>query len=206
MSRRLYAIAAVVLAAIIFVALNIASDASLTTERLDLTQNGLYTLSKGTRETLASLKEPITLKFYYSKKTAADYAQIRAYATRVRDLLQEYAALSNGKIMLEEVDPEPFTAAEDAATAAGLTGAPTDSGDMVYFGLVGTNTIDGKEVIAFFNQDRETYLEYDLTSLIYHLSTPKKPVLGIVSSLPLDTGAGGMMAAMQGRSRPYARL
>jgi ABC-type uncharacterized transport system involved in gliding motility auxiliary subunit len=203
-SRRLYAIAAVVLAAIIFVALNIAANTSLTNERLDLTQNKLYTLSKGTRETLASLKEPITLKFYYSKKTAADYAQIRAYASRVRDLLQEYAALANGKIILQEVDPEPYTAAEDQATADGLTGAPTDNGDMVYFGLVGTNTIDGKQVIPFFSQDREAYLEYDLTSLIYHLATPKKPVVGILSSLPLSTGAGGMAALMQGRARPFA--
>jgi ABC-type uncharacterized transport system involved in gliding motility auxiliary subunit len=204
MSRRIYAITAVALAAVIFVALNIAADAYLTTERLDLTENGVYTLSKGTKETIAGLKEPITLKFYYSKKTAADYAQISAYANRVRDLLQEYAALSGGKVLLQEIDPEPFTAAEDEATAAGMTGAPTDSGDMVYFGLVGTNTIDGKEVIPFFSQEREPYLEYDLTSLIYHLATPKKPLIGIISTLPLDTGAGGMMAAMQGRSRPYA--
>ncbi len=76
---------------------------------------------------------------------------------------------------------------------------------MVYFGLVGTNTIDGKEAIPFFSQEREAYLEYDLTSLIYHLSTPKKPVLGIITSLPLDIGAGGMMAAMQGSAQPYHR-
>jgi ABC-type uncharacterized transport system involved in gliding motility auxiliary subunit len=203
-SRRLYAIAAVLLAAIIFVALNIAANTSLTNELLDLTQNKLYTLSKGTRKTLANLKEPITLKFYYSKTTAADYAQIRAYASRVRDLLQEYAALADGKIILQEIDPEPYTTAEDQATADGLTGAPTDNGDMVYFGLVGTNTIDGRQVIPFFGRDREPYLEYDLTSLIYHLATPKKPVVGILSSLPLSTGAGGMAALMQGRARPFA--
>lgn len=203
LSRRLYAFAAIALATAIFVAINIAADATFTTNRLDLTENGLYTLSQGTRDTIANLQEPITLKFFYSKKVAADYAQIQAYAGRVRDLVQEYAALGHGKIVLEEIDPEPFTAAEDEATAIGLTGAPTDSGDMVYFGLVGTNTIDGKEVIPFFTQDREPYLEYDLTSLLYRLATPKKPLLGIVSSLPLDTGAGGMAAALQGRVQPY---
>lgn len=203
LSRRLYAFAAIALAAAIFVAINIAADATFTTNRLDLTENGLYTLSQGTRDTIANLQEPITLKFFYSKKVAADYAQIQAYAGRVRDLVQEYAALGHGKIVLEEIDPEPFTGAEDEANAAGLTGAPTDSGDMVYFGLAGSNTIDGKEVIPFFNQDREPYLEYDLTSLLYRLATPKKPLLGIVSSLPLDTGAGGMAAALQGRVQPY---
>ncbi|HTT83509.1 MAG TPA: Gldg family protein [Rhizomicrobium sp.] len=203
LSRRLYALGAISLAAIIFVALNIAADATFTTSRLDLTQNRLYTLSPGTIHTLDQLVEPITLKFYYSKKVAAQYAQINAYAGRVRDLLGEYAAHSHGKIILEEIDAEPFTPAEDAASAAGLTGAPTDTGDLVYFGLVGTNTIDGKEVISFFSQEREPYLEYDLTSLIYRLATPKKPVIGIVSSLPLQTGAGGLAAMLQGQAQPF---
>jgi ABC-type uncharacterized transport system involved in gliding motility auxiliary subunit len=202
-SRRFYALALIVLAVVIYAALNIALDASVTNAKIDLTENGLFTLSRGTRSTIEKLQEPITLKFFYSKKVASDYAQIQAYANRVRDLLHNYAAISDGKIILEEIDPEPFTPAEDEAVSDGLTGAPTESGDMVYFGLVGTNTIDGKEAIPFFSQDREAYLEYDLTSLIYRLSTPKKPVLGIITSLPLDVGAGGMMAAMQGRSQPY---
>lgn len=201
--RRLYALAAIVLAAVIFVALNIAADATFTTERLDLTDTGRYTLAQGTKNILANLDEPITLKFFFSKKVAADYAQITAYAGRVRDLLNEYAARSHGKIVLEEIDPEPFTAAEDQATANGLSGAPTETGDLVYFGLVGTNSIDGKEAIPFFAQDREPFLEYDLSSLVYRLSTPKKPKLAIVSSLPLEMGAGGIQAAMQGRAQPF---
>ena len=202
-SRQIYAIAAIVLAAVVFVGINIAADATLTTERLDLTENGLYTLAPGTRHIIENLKEPITLKFYYSKKVAADYAQIQSYAEQVRDLLQRYAALSHGKIVVEEIDPEPFTPEEDEATAAGLSAAPTDSGDNVYFGLVGTNTIDGKETIAFFNQDRQPFLEYDVTSLIYRLATPKKPVLGIVTSLPMEMGPGGMQAMMAGQAQPY---
>src|SRR5580704_5126622 len=203
LSRRVYALAAIALAAVIFVALNIASDATLTTERLDLTQNGIYSLASGTKHILGNLDEPITLKFFYSKKAASEYAQINAYASRVRDLLSEYQARNHGKIILEEIDPEPYTPAEDEASAAGLTGAPTDSGDLVYFGLVGTNTIDGKEVVPFFSQEREPYLEYDLSSLVYRLSTPKKPIVGIISSLPLEAGAGGMAAMMQGRSQPF---
>ena len=203
MPRRLYAISAIVLAAVIFVALNIAADTLLTTERLDLTQTGVYTLARGTKHIVENLKEPITLRFFYTKKIGAGYPQINAYAKRVRDLLEEYAARSDGKIILQEIDPEPFTPEEDEATAAGLSGAPTETGDNVYFGLVGTNTIDGKETIPYFSEDREAYLEYDITSLVYRLSAPKKPLLGIISGLPLDTGAGGMQAAMQGQSRPF---
>jgi len=203
LSRRTYAIAAILLAAVIFIGLNIGADATFTTTRLDLTQNGQYTLASGTKNILRNLKEPILLKFYFSKKAAADYAQISAYAGRVRDLLNEYAALSHGKIKVEEIDPEPFSAAEDEASANGLSGAPTQTGEVVYFGLVGTNTIDGKETIPFFSQDREPFVEYDLTSLVYHLSHPKKPKLGIVSGIPLQAGAGGIQAMLQGRSRPY---
>lgn len=202
-SRRAYAITAIVLAAIIFAALNIAVDAGITTARLDLTENGLYTLAPGTRNILANLKEPVTLRFYYSKGVAADYAQVSSYATRVRDLLEQYAALSHGKLIVHEIDPEPFTQAEDEATALGLSGVPTDSGDMVYFGLVGTNTIDGQEVVPYFNANREQYLEYDLSSLIYRLSQPKKATIGVISGLPLDTGAGGMAAMLQGQSSPF---
>src|ERR1051326_1149263 len=203
LSRRTYAIAAILLAAVIFIGLNIGADATFTTTRLDLTQNGQYTLAQGTKNILGNLKEPILLKFYFSKKSAAQYAQISAYAGRVRDLLNEYAALSHGRIKVEEIDPEPLSAAEDEATANGLSGAPTQTGEVVYFGLVGTNTIDGRETIPFFTQDREPFVEYDLTSLVYHLSHPQKPKLGIISSIPLQAGAGGIQAMMQGRSRPF---
>jgi ABC-type uncharacterized transport system involved in gliding motility auxiliary subunit len=203
-SRRLYGTLAIALAAVIFVTLNIAVDATFTSSKIDLTENSLYTLANGTKNILGNLEEPITLKFYYSKKLAADYAQIDAYAGRVRDLLQQYVSRSHGKLLLQEIDTEPFTPEEDEASSAGLTGAPTDTGDKVYFGLVATNTIDGKETVAFFQQNREPYLEYDLTSLIYRLEEPKKPVVGIISSLPLDTGAGGMQAMLQGQSQPFA--
>jgi ABC-type uncharacterized transport system involved in gliding motility auxiliary subunit len=201
--RRLYALGAIALAAIIFVALNIAADATFTTTRIDLTENKLYTLSPGTLHTLDTLGEPLTLKFFYSKNVGTQYAAINAYAGRVHDLLGEYAAHSHGKIVLQEIDAEPFTQAEDEASAAGLTGAPTETGDLLYFGLVATNTIDGKEVIPFFAQDREPYLEYDLTSLIYRLTMPKKPIIGVISSIPLETGSGGMAAMLQGQAHPF---
>jgi ABC-type uncharacterized transport system involved in gliding motility auxiliary subunit len=203
LSRHAYAVLAIVLSIVIFVAVNMAADTALTTAKLDLTANGQFTLAQGTRNILANLKEPVTLKFYYSKQVAAEYASTADYAKRVRDLLGEYASLSHGNVVVQEIDPEPFTEAEDQAQGAGLTGAPTDSGDTVYFGLVGTNRMDGKEVIAYFSPEREQYLEYDISSLIYRLSTPKKTLVGIVTSLPMQFGPGGMQAAMQGQGQPY---
>src|SRR6185295_10474827 len=135
MSRSAYATAAIVLAVVLFVAANITSSIWLRSMRMDLTENGLYTLTDSTRSTLAKLTEPITLRFFYSREVAADYSQVSAYADEVRDLLQEYAAEAPGKIHVEEINPEPYSGQEDAADAAGLIGAPTQEGDVVYFGL-----------------------------------------------------------------------
>lgn len=203
LDRRTLAAAAIALGAALFLAINIASDAFFRSARLDLTDNGLFTVSEGTKNILRGLEEPITLRFFYAKGTATNYPQIQAYAKRVRDLLAEYASLAGGNLIIEEMDPEPFSEAEDRAVALGIQAAPTQEGLTIYFGLAGTNTVDGKEVIPFFNQAREQYLEYDLTSLIARLNARKKPVLGLVTNLPLDTGPGGLLAAMQGRSQPY---
>ena len=171
LSRRAYALGAIVLGVVLFLAVNIVSNTWLSAARLDLTENGLYTVSPGTRATLGKLQEPVTLRFYFSREAASGYASLVAYAGRVRDLLQEYASLSGGRVIVQEIDPAPFTPAEDDAVAQGLTGAPTQDGESVYFGLVGNNTLNGHEVVPFFDQSREQYLEYDLTSMIYKLST-----------------------------------
>ncbi|MEO8895503.1 MAG: GldG family protein, partial [Rhizomicrobium sp.] len=169
-TRRTYAFCALALAALLFVGTNIFASNFFTNARLDLTQTGQFTLNKGTRNILAKLQEPVTLKFYYSRTAGARYATTAAYAKRVRDLLGEYVALGHGKLILQEIDPEPFTPEEDQASAAGMTPAPTDRGDVVYFGLSGSNSIDGRQNIAYFAASREAYLEYDLSSLIYHLA------------------------------------
>ena len=186
MSRRLYTVLALALAAVIFVAVNIFAANAFTAARVDLTENGSFTLSDGTRAVIAKLPEPVTLRFYYSRSAAANFATTVAYAKRVRDLLGEYVGASHGKIILEEIDPEPFTPEEDEAAAAGLTPAPTESGDTVYFGLAGSNRIDGREAISYFAAEREPYLEYDISTLIYRLSHPDKPKLAMISALAMD--------------------
>ena len=195
--------AALVLLVVIFVSLNLFATISLRSWRLDLTQNRLFTLSEGTGNILAQLEEPVVLKFYYSQSLAGEAPQIRIFAQRVRDMLEEMAARANGRIELEIIDPAPFSEAEDQAVAQGLVARPLGNGEVMYFGLTGTNRVDSLEVIPFFADERQEYLEYDLARLIHNLSQPEKPVLGILTNLPLDTGVGGIMAAMRGQSQPF---
>ena len=87
---------------------------------------------------------------------------------------------------------------------------PVDQGGVqVYFGLAGTNLEDDERTIAFFQPERERFLEYDLTKLIYELSNPKRPVVGVMSSLPLDGDPRMMMmrcaASGAGAASPMPR-
>lgn len=198
-----YRIAMLVLLAVLFLAVNLFANVVFRSAQVDLTQNKLFTLSQGTENVLAKIDEPITLKFFFSERLANEYPQIRTYANRVRDLLQEVRDRSNGKVVLEVIDPEPYSSDEDLAMSLGLKGARTTEGDIIYFGLVGSNLVDGIEQIPFFADERQQYLEYDVTRLIQNLSRAKKPVLGIVTNLPMDTGAGGLMEAMRGKSKPF---
>ena len=203
LSRRAAAGVGLASAVVLFVAVNVIADRSLATKRIDLTQGKLYTLSPGTKATLAKIGEPLVLRFYYSKKLGEEIPSYGVYAQRVREMLGEYAATANGKIDLQELDPQPFSTVEDRAVAFGLQGVPLDQGgEQVYFGLAATNSTDDQQIIPFFQPERERLLEYDLTKLIHGLAFPKKPEIGLLTALPLE---GDLMAAMQGRPmQPFA--
>src|SRR5271170_1860902 len=195
-SRRAVAITALVCIALMLVSANIII-ARFFSARLDLTAEHLYTLSPGTLNTLAQIDEPITLRFYYSNRLGDEVPSYGVYAQRVRELLKQYVAAAHGKLRLEIFNPQPFSDVEDQAVAFGLQAVPLDSeGDQVYFGLAATNSTDDQQVIAFFSPERERFLEYDLTKLVHSLAVPKKTVVGLISSLPLE---GNMAAMMQGQ-------
>src|ERR1700739_3086829 len=195
-SRRAVAGVALLCIALMLISINIIA-ARLFTWRLDLTGERLYTLSQGTRRTLAKIDEPITLRFYFSTRLADEVPSYGVYAQRVRELLDQYVAAAHGKIRLEVYNPLPFSDVEDRAVAFGLQGVPLDvGGEQVYFGLAATNSTDDQQVIAFFQPERERFLEYDLTKLVHSLAFPKKTVIGLITSLPLE---GAIMAMMRGR-------
>jgi ABC-type uncharacterized transport system involved in gliding motility auxiliary subunit len=185
------------LAAVLLISVNALSGRLLGGRTVDLTDQHLFTLSDGTKAILAKIDEPVTLKLFYSKQLGEQVPSFGVYAQRVRELLQEYAARAHGKIDLQILDPQPYSEVEDQATAAGLQGVPLDDGgEQVYFGLAGSNSTDDKQTVAFFQPERERFLEYDLTKLIQQLAFPKKKLVGLVSSLSLD---GDPMARMQGQ-------
>ena len=175
--------------AVLFVAVILICNALFRGARLDLTQSHLYTLSQGTKNILSNIDEPVHLYLFFSDKATQDLPQLRTYATRVREMAQEMAARSGGKLKLDVIDPQPFSEDEDRATGYGLQAVPSgQGGENIFFGLAGTNSTNGKAVIPFLQPDKEAFLEYDVAKLIHELSNPKKPAVGLISSLQMGTG------------------
>ena len=129
----------------------------------------------------------MNLYFFFSQESSAQSPQLRAYAQRVRELLEEMAQRPKGKLRLSVIDPKPFSEDEDRAGEFGLSAVPLSAGgESVYFGLAGTNSTDGREIIGLFQPDKEEFLEYDVASLIYRLSNAKRATVGLLSGLPVD--------------------
>ena len=206
MNKTLLTGTGLLIAVVLFGALNMISNAALRSARFDLTANKLYTLSEGSKNILEGLEEPVTLRLYISKKLATSLPGIKGYASRVEEMLREFAQLAGGNIILQVLDPEPFSEEEDRAVAFGLQGVPLDGGStQFYFGLAGTSSTDDQEIIPFFQPDREEFLEYDLTKLVYKLAYPKKQIIGLLSTLPIE-GSPPMPMMQQPGGSPWIIL
>jgi len=193
LSRSTLAWGSLALAAVMLLALNLAASQSMNNAKADLTDDRLYTISKGTKQVLADLKEPINVRVYYSNRLGEIAPTFARQFDRLKGLLDQYSNLSGGKLQVTYLDPEPFSDAEDRAAASGLKGQRLNQdGETGYFGLVASNLTDNDAVVPFFSPDRERFLEYDLTKLVYGLANPKKKVVGLLSSIQLDGGANPM--------------
>ncbi len=188
MNKKLFTRAGLVLTAIVFLAFTMITSVVLRNWRVDLTENGLFTVADGTKAVLKKIDEPINLYFFFSEKNTKDMAGLRSYAQRVRELLQQYENLAQGKIKLHIIDPVPFSEDEDKAAQYGLQAVPVAPNTEIYFGLVGTNSVDEKETIRFFQPDKEETLEYDISKLVAKLSQTKPPVVALISGMQVNGG------------------
>jgi len=165
--------------------------------RVDLTEDGLYSLSDGTENIVANLSAPLEIMFFYSDSATADAPQIRTYATRVQELLEEIVIASNGNLSLTMIDPEPFSEDEDLATQYGIQAVPvTQGGEGIYFGLVVREQEDADsnpltaafETMPLIRPDQEQFLEYEFMKLITRVDDPELATVGLITGLDIDGG------------------
>jgi ABC-type uncharacterized transport system involved in gliding motility auxiliary subunit len=196
----------VVLVALFF-ALVLVNNQLLSGTRLDLTQNQIYSLSQGSKKVLEKIDEPLDLYFFFSDKSSKNMTSLRNYANRIESLLEEYNKVADGKIRLHIVDPEPFSEAEDQANQFGLTAANLGAaGDAIYMGLAGSNALGDQKTIAFFDPQKESFLEYDISKVIYQLSDSKPVKVSILTDLSIAGGQNPMTGQAEPQWTFYNQL
>jgi ABC-type uncharacterized transport system involved in gliding motility auxiliary subunit len=177
-----FSIGGVAAALVIVVVINFVFSSLHT--RIDLTEDKVYTLSDGTREILKNLDTKVTIRFYYTKDEKQMPVFLKNYARRIEDLLYEYRQVSPKFIKIEKLDPKPDTDAEDSASLDGIDGQMVQLGEKIYLG-VSVSSLDEKFAIPFLTPQRERLLEYDLSRAITRVASPEKPVVGVMSALPV---------------------
>lgn len=150
--------------------------------RLDLTQDGIYTLSKATKNILKDLEEPVTVKAYFTKKDLPpQYLKIRE---DFKNLLIEFNAASGGNVVYEFIDPNEKTEKEQEAMQAGIQPVLIQVREKdqmkqlkAYLGAV-LQYGDETEVIPFMKEGEA--MEYALASGIKKISLVNKPEIALI--------------------------
>jgi gliding-associated putative ABC transporter substrate-binding component GldG len=174
-------------------------------KRFDFTQDHAFTLSSATRQTLAALEDPISVKAYFTDKLPPPYSGNARY---VKDLLEEFRAASKGKLSFEFIDPNEAESDQDKASKrevkqdifgrrfrepTSLEKELAETGvQSVEIRVVEEDQVQTKRaymgVVIKYGDKHEVIpvvqdlgaLEYDLTSQIRKLTRTKAPVLAIL--------------------------
>ncbi|HLX79113.1 MAG TPA: GldG family protein [Burkholderiales bacterium] len=174
---------AVGLAALFLILVAVNYLVSLQSLKFDLTDGKVQTLSEGTKKLLHGLNTPVRLRLYASEGEAVP-VQLRSYAKRVEDMVREFKAEAGANLVVEKFDPVPDGEYEEQAQLDGIEPQQLFSGEQFYLGLV-VNQLDRKQVIPALSQQREQLLEYDLARAIARVGSADRPVLGLMSALPV---------------------
>jgi len=148
--------------------------------RIDLTENNRYSLSELSKETVSGLREPLTVKAFFSKDMPPQYAETKRY---LRDLLREYAAVADRSFNYEFV--EVTGEGENAQRAQNYGIEPVQvqvvrkdelKYSKAYMGLV---LMHGDAVARIPVVSSAGQLEYLLTSRMRKLTSKVSALLGL---------------------------
>ena len=194
----IYSAIGIVVMFLIVIAINVIVGATRT--RIDLTEGKLHTINPGTRAILEKLDSPVEIRFYCSKSESRMPSQLRTFAQDVEDLLEDFREVSKGKIEIKKFDPKPDSDAEDLARLDGIEGQPLQNGETVYLGLA-VSLEPAKVAIPFLTPQREQLLEYDLARAVSQVMSTNKPIVGVMSTLPIFGQAANPMMARMGQGQ-----
>jgi len=152
--------------------------------KIDLTEGKVQTLSEGTKQILRGLESPVKVKLYISRGEQAMPVPLRSFAQRVEDLAREFKSVAGNNLVIELYNPKPDSEDEDAAQLDGIEPQQLFTGEQFYLGLT-VSQLERKQAIPAVSAQRERLLEYDLARAIARVATAERPLLGLMSALPV---------------------
>ncbi len=151
--------------------------------RADLTSSKMYSLSRASKNIVGDIEDKLLVKAYFSKNIPGQFGDVERY---IRDMLEDYKAFSHGHLEYEFVDPGSEEKLEEEAQSfrippMNVQAVAKDKMESVrvYMGVV-FRYGDKQETIPSITNISN--LEYEITSLIYRLTSRNQPVLGIAST------------------------
>jgi len=157
--------------------------------RWDLTDNKMYSLSDSSKSVVSKIDDLMTLKVYFSNNLPGEYGNNRRY---LQDILEEYAAYSDGNLTFEFYEPESDEDLQSDAQKSGIQPVQlqvieNDKVEVkrVYMGMVFMYE-DKREVIPIIQTT--TGLEYEITTNIKKLvDSNKESIAFATTSSQLET-------------------
>ena len=146
--------------------------------RLDLTAQGVYTLSDASKKLIGSLDDRVTVKAYFTEELPAPYNNNRR---AVLDLLNEYRAFAKGNLQYQFINPQgekgELEAQQQGIAPVEVQVVNEDKLEVKrgYLGLVLLYE-DRKEMIPVVQN--LSSLEYDISSALKRLTTKAKKKIG----------------------------
>lgn len=166
--------------------------------RWDLTEEKVYTLSEGSKKLVRDLPDRLTVKAFLSSDLQAPFSTT---ATYLRDLLDEYAAASNGKLVWEAIDPTGNKELEEEAKKHRVpkrSRGRADTGKLtIAESYLGVSFQYQGNIESVPELAAPEGMEYVISSMIKRLTTKKRKVAfaiseGELSATPPDQmGQGG---------------
>lgn len=175
--------------------------------RLDLTEDGLYTMSPASVRILGDLKVPVQVKYYVTPPDRMP-TELKTLERDVTDKLRDYQGASNGMLQFQVLNPQDDEELQNQLAQKGIRPFQVQS---VERDEIGVKIIWSAMTIAYKDKPEEivpqvfpqslTTLEYEIVSRVYRLTAEKKAKVAVFSPRqPVDQQT--MMMYLQAGMQP----
>ena len=153
--------------------------------RLDLTEDGLYTMSPASVKILGDLKVPVQVKYYVTLPDKMP-TELKTLERDVTDKLRDYQGASNGMLQFQVINPQDDEELQKQLAQKGIRPFQVQS---VERDEIGVKIIWSAMTIAYMDKPEEVIpqvfpqslatLEYELVSRVYRLTSETKAKVAV---------------------------